>query len=268
MKKFTLVAALFCCIVSVYAINPVREYNLTPEKAGLDYEEIKVSTPDGYQLNTWLMHPAEVDKKPLTLVIAYGDGGNMGFMMGYAMGLVRSGYTVITFDYRGFGHSDDFEINKDCYYYNEFATDLESVLKWAKSKKGEDKLGVMAFSMGTAMATLAYQKESFDFLIGEGVVYDPIENIKRIKVLKNKDLILPQKAKKLKRKVLKLEVPVLYFAAQKDEVTTREDTYKIARSLDNCKVVEYDGDHLMGAATLGLGEYFRIIVSWLEKLDE
>ena len=267
MKKLLLVAALLCTTLIVSAINPVREYKMTPEKAGISYEELKITTPDGYQLNTWVMHPADEEKKPVTVVVAYGDGGNMGFMLGYAMGLLRDGYTVITFDYRGFGHSDDFEINRDNYYYNEFATDLVSVLKWVKSRKGEDQLGVLAFSMGTAMATLAYQTEPFDFLIGEGVVYDPVENVKRIKALKDRDLVLPKKAKRLKKKVQKLDIPVLFFAGQQDQVTTLEDTQKIAASIDQCKVVTYDGDHLMGAATLGMGAYFGVITGWVENLE-
>lgn len=268
MKRLVLLVVLLFVVAFAHAINPVREYKITPEKMGVDYEEVKITTSDKCQLNTWIMHPAAGDKKPFTIVIAYGDGGNMGFMMGYAMGLLRLGYTVITFDYRGFGASDDFEINRNYYYYNEFATDLVSVLQWAKTQKGEDQLGVLAFSMGTAMAALAFKKEAFDFLIGEGVVYDPIVNVGRIKILKDKELILPKKAKKLKKYVQKLDVPALLFAALKDDVTPLEDTQKVASFLAQCEIIKYDGEHLAGAATLGLGAYFSKIEQWIQELDK
>lgn len=264
MRIFLCWIFLFLIMNTLPAINPVREYKMTPDKVGLEYTEQKITTSDGYDLNSWWMEPEPANRQAKTIVIAYGDGGNMGFVLAYAMGLVRNGYTVLTFDYRGFGHSDDFEIDRDYYYYNEFATDLVTAIKWAKQQKRDHEVGVLAFSMGTAMATLSYEQEPFHFLIGEGVVYDAVENVERIKKMKERDLILPEGAGQLKEKAQEVNIPVLFFASQSDKITSLEDTKQWVGGRENGQIIEYDGAHLSGAATLGLGAYIDTIHTWLK----
>lgn len=48
-------ATLFA--ISIFAINPSRAYKQTPGRFALDYEEISITTPDDYALNSWVMQP-------------------------------------------------------------------------------------------------------------------------------------------------------------------------------------------------------------------
>lgn len=57
MKNILLVIILLFSIDS-YAIKPVREYVTTPDSLGMNYKQQVVRTPDGYDLNTWLIKPA------------------------------------------------------------------------------------------------------------------------------------------------------------------------------------------------------------------
>ena len=91
---------------------------------------------------------------------------------GYSI-LSHVGFTVVMFDYRGFGESDSFNIDTKMLYYNEFATDLTAVIQFAKNKYPKNKTGVWAFSMGTIIATLATNYIQPVFIIGDGYVTNP-----------------------------------------------------------------------------------------------
>lgn len=242
-------------IIGAYAINPVREYKATPENFGLLYKEQKIKTVDGYLLNTWLVEPKEDSDKNYTFVIAYGDAGNMSYQLPYIAALVARGYTVVAFDYRGFGQSSDFEINKEQQYYNEFTTDLIAALHWAKQQNPNDKIIVWAFSMGTIMATQAFKKEPFDILVGEGFVVAPPKVVQRIKAQKSKTLLLPKGAGKVEKNIRKISIPMLLVCAKNDAITTLDDCQKIAQGFPNRSVLEFEGKHLEGAFVLGLQNY-------------
>lgn len=116
----------------LFAINPGRDYYLSPDSLGLQYQEVRLNTSDNLSLNCWDISTDSLKNKNTSIVIAYGDSGNMGSNLFLAKTLSNEGYKVILFDYRGFGKSDDFVIQKDMLYYNEFCEDLKTVLNYAK----------------------------------------------------------------------------------------------------------------------------------------
>src|SRR5690606_12276000 len=125
--------------------------------------------------NTWIYEAKPENDKDTVLILAYPDAGNMSYFVYHAAILANAGYTVVTFDYRGFGKSQDFEIQKEFLYYKEFAWDLEAVVETISKEIPNKKLGIWAMSMGTTIASRAYPqiKGQIDFIIGEGFVTDP-----------------------------------------------------------------------------------------------
>lgn len=162
-------------IQSAIAIKPDREYIKTPKDLGWSYQELKIKTEDGYSLNSWIYEPKKENDKDTVLILAYPDAGNMSYFVYHSAILANSGYTVVTFDYRGFGKSDDFEINPNFLYYNEFVTDLQSVTRMISEKFEGKKLGLWGMSMGTTIIARAYPNlnNQIDFIIGDGFVTDP-----------------------------------------------------------------------------------------------
>lgn len=229
-----------------YAIRPERAYIATPDSLGLSYEQQIVKTPDGYAINTWLIKPATSKDNKITLVLSYADSGNMSYWLYHIKALTDNGFTVVAFDYRGFGQSADFEINPLNLYYNEFAIDLQSVLGWTKRNIKGNRTGVLAFSMGTIVATLALQHEKADFLIGEGYVYDPTAYVAKIKALKDKDIVLPKGAGNYTSKLKDIRCAMLLVAGERDEFTTVEDSEAIARLRSNREVLQHSGNHTEG----------------------
>ncbi len=259
MKAFISFYLVFLLLQIGYSINPLREYPRTPKDFNLNYKEIKLDTQDGYTLNAWILKPATENQKNHTFVLVNSDAGNMSYLLPYAAMLLARGYPVVLFDYRGFGHSSDFNMNLDQYYYNEFVTDFETVLQFIKKEQPQQKIGVWAFSMGTLVATLAYKKTPFDVMIGEAFVVDPPTIVERIKLQKNKTLLLPKGAKKVKKKLHRVNTPMLVVCGTKDEVTAVEDGKNITRHNNNRKLLTFEGGHLQGAMVLGFEKYLNKI---------
>ncbi|HLW21379.1 MAG TPA: alpha/beta fold hydrolase [Cyclobacteriaceae bacterium] len=234
--------------VDAYAIKPDREYFMTPDSVGWNYEELKIKTSDEVMLNAWIYEANPTRSNDTVIILAYPDAGNMSYFVYYSAIVANAGYTVVTFDYRGFGKSDDFEIQQDYLYYTEFAKDLEAVVKTVSSKFPEKKIGIWGMSMGTTIASRAYPalKGKVDFLIGEGYVTDTLAIIDRYKAL-DKSLTLPEKHTEYKKAIRAIDIPLLIFTASNDTITTHEDALALKAILGySCEVIPYSGDHLTG----------------------
>ncbi|NLJ07885.1 MAG: alpha/beta hydrolase [Sphingobacteriales bacterium] len=131
MKAFFITLISFLVINSVFALNPVREYPVTPADYGMDYNNIRVKTSDNMMLQVWFFKAT--DKLSRKVIILSDDGdGNMADLIEYASNFLSLGYNVVTYDYRGYGKSDDFPINNNFFMYSQFQKDLEGVLDWVK----------------------------------------------------------------------------------------------------------------------------------------
>jgi len=235
--------------LNLLAIDPDREYFITPDSIGWEYEELSITTEDGYDLNTWIYAPNPDKEKDEVLILAYPDAGNMSYFVYHASILANLGYTVVTFDYRGFGKSDDFEIKSNYLFQTEFATDLEAVVNFTKHRFESKTLGIWAWSMGTMVTTYAFEKieGKINFLIFDAFVFNPTQHIERLKTQKEKLTYSSTEAEQYIQMWQSIDIPLLLFAGENDELTTVRDanSYKVQFSLKpDIKI--YNGGHLMG----------------------
>jgi predicted alpha/beta-fold hydrolase len=253
--KNTLLLILLVFAVNSFALKPDLKYLQKPNELNISYKEHIITTSDNFKLKTWICSPRKETDNKTTLILAYGDAGNMSYWLNQVSELVKNGFTVVTFDYRGFGESEYFKINNDYLYYNEFVTDLVTVIRWTKNNTNENQIGIWALSMGTIMSTLALQQENIDFLIAEGFVVDPLKIKQSIKELKNKDILLPTNYNEYKNTLNKLSTKTLIFSGNQDIVTTVKDS-KFVESLNKeNKLIEFNGNHLQGFKTLTTNEF-------------
>jgi predicted alpha/beta hydrolase len=255
--KQILTLILFTLLIQVcYGIKPDSTYHSTPDSLGLNYYTNRIlTTDDKAELNSWLIKADANIENGITLILCYGDAGNMSYWLNQAGILSQVGYNVLMFDYRGFGNSSSFTINPDQLYYDEFATDLESVISWAKNNLQYENLGIISFSMGTIMSTIALQTEKVDFLIGEGFVLDPIEIKNKILKFKGKEITLPKSSEIYLQMVSNLKLPILLFSGTEDEFTTSKDSEKVISMTENRKLIKFEGNHLEGFTKLS-GNYY------------
>ncbi len=250
MRKVLLQLMLILITLPILALKPEKAYKITPDSLGLAYKEQYVKTKDGFDLITWTYSPNAAKDKQTVIVLAYGDAGNMSHWVHQARILSEAGYRVITFDYRGFGKSTDFAINPDYLYYNEFAQDLETVMNFSRKSYPQSKQGLLAFSMGTIMATLVLPQTKADFFVAEGYVKDTKAIVNFIKQAKKKDIILPPGSEAYTSQSIKITCPMLLIAGKADQATTLTDANAVAQQAKNRKVVAFEGGHGMGFQAL------------------
>jgi uncharacterized protein len=232
------------------AIDPERAYIYTPDMLGLAYSEHQLLTSDDFKINVWEYSRPDSIKSNRTIILVGTDAGNMSFLIGQAIAFVSKGFRVVAFDYRGFGKSSDFEINKDFLFYTEFATDLDSVILAMREKYPNDIIGLYSLSMGSYVSLLS--KEKVDFSIAEGFYHDPQKIVARIKMNKGKTILLPKEAKPIA--TLPMETPMMIFCAGNDPITRTMDAKEFAEN-NQVTIIEFDGDHLGGMNVFMEEEY-------------
>ena len=250
MKKIFLSTLFFLTIHSTFALKPERAYGMTPDSMGIAYKQLQLKTSDGYQINAWMYAPkTETDKKAV-LIMSGGDAGNMSYLIYQAYMLSQRGFRVITYDYRGFGKSSDFKINEDYLYYDEFETDLQTVINYADSNLKDHRIVLYGFSMGTMISGFAASKNNnVSMLIEDGLIIDPVKLAAREKEEDRKagkpfrDIILPPKAADYSSLLKNLKIPFLIFAGTKDQHTPYQDAVEAIGQQPNRELVVYDGGH-------------------------
>lgn len=127
----------------------VPAHTVTPDAFGLPYTDFTCETADGITLRGWHI---PCDGARATVLMLNGDRGERDGLLGHARFLHEAGCSVILFDYRHHGESDDDAIT----YGAREVLDLEAVLACARGNgMVEGKLIVFGLSMGAATAILA-----------------------------------------------------------------------------------------------------------------
>lgn len=269
--RFYLVILLMCVSNLSWAVEPIKEYVDHPANSAFKVEALEITTSDNYKLKSWICFPEKNKDLKQVLVLAYGDSGNMSYYVGQALEVVKYGYTVVMFDYRGFGESQAFEMEKTQLYYDEFVTDLKAVVEYSQNRF-QQPIGIWALSMGTIASTLLYTDVKYDFLIAEGFVSSPQDIISKLKQYLEKDYTLPSSAAQYELALSKLTLPVLYFAGDRDGLTSPNDSYRAKFLNPKSDVVLYKGAHLQGFQALSdktLGErYIKAIENFIVNKDK
>ncbi len=84
--------------------HPTREHLPAPPLAGILPEDVWFPSGDGLRLHGWFLAPAGPAKG--TVLFLHGNAENVSAHIGAVSWLVREGYAVFAFDYRGYGKSD------------------------------------------------------------------------------------------------------------------------------------------------------------------
>lgn len=225
MKHLNCIVSLCLLIVFFslpsFAIKPDRVYRITPENLGLIYRDLNVTTSDGLKIKTWF-YPAqpalsekEINeawnnpvKKPYvapysknrpTIIIANGDAGNMSYQqVHFALNFTSKGYNVVTFDWRGFGESSEWEMDNDYLVYSEFLLDYDAVIKEVLKQNEEvdtNKIAVFGWSTGAYLSMAAASKyENIKAFVGIGLITsfdDVLPLLKQLQTHKDRNLIVP-----------------------------------------------------------------------------
>jgi Dipeptidyl aminopeptidases/acylaminoacyl-peptidases len=201
----------------MFAIIPDTTYIRKPEQLGLMYKELDVNTSDNYKIATWFF-PADTisesefarlkgekkdylpafDEPRPTVIICNGDAGNMSyFQLHIAAALTSIGFNVVTFDWRGFGESSFFEMDRNHLCYTEMLEDYRAVIAEVvkQPEVKTDAITVMGWSTGAYLSMItAYNNPNISAFVGRSLCTDFEDFIPLVMQVKNKtrdQLIIP-----------------------------------------------------------------------------
>ena len=226
------------------ALDPQKQYNIRPDQYGIPYSEEYIDTPDGALLVAWVLPPFPIVNKFTSVILACPSAGNMEYYIQQAFELSRIGYTAILFDYRGFGESSDFNIYPELFYYDEFATDLASVISWAKDEYEDFETGVWGFEMGATIAPMAFEIEAFDFFIAESAVIYSKSYAGNLSKYKFKTIKFPPSNTRIESLFRNINIPTLMLYGTKDKLNPVKKIKKTLKRNKNIEIIKYKGGHL------------------------
>ncbi len=125
---------------------PGREILSTPERIGLAYDDVWISTEDGVRLHGWFV-PGASDGP--VLLFLHGNAGNISHRLDSLRIFHRLGLNVLIIDYRGYGQSEGRPSEQGLYRDGRAAAD------WLRQAHGVEPEELILFgrSLGAAVAS-------------------------------------------------------------------------------------------------------------------
>jgi len=83
---------------------PMREMEVTPEQAGLKFEDVWLTASDGVKIHGWYVPAAGT--AATTILFLHGNAGNISHRLEKLAILHNLGVAILIIDYRGYGQSE------------------------------------------------------------------------------------------------------------------------------------------------------------------
>ena len=137
----------------VYHPDEYGGRDMVAPAADLNVLATRVRSADSLELSTWMIPPADsATALGYWLLVNHGNAGNISLVLRqeWSRALIALGVGIVSFDYRGYGSSDDGPIDEEALY-----RDAQSVYEWMVRVKGIDPQHIIIYghSLGSAVAT-------------------------------------------------------------------------------------------------------------------
>jgi len=252
--------------------NP-RRYR-SPNEHQVPFESHKIRCADGVKIHAWLMlrQPASEQVRMPTIVFFHGNAGNIGLRLPNALQMLQYlDVNVLLVEYRGYGNSDDAQVNEAG-----LKLDAEAALKFIENHSSVDPTQIFLFgrSLGGSVAFhLALYAERNNIPIAGVIVENTFLSISAM-VDALMPYVAPFKALVLRigwnseQIVPHLTSPVLYLAGSKDELVPHNHMTELYKKTKSSRYVKM---HIIENGThneswmQGGTEYWTQIKKFMEK---
>lgn len=164
MRLISLLFLLISLTSTLLALSPKRTYSHTPHDFRMTYEKLSIASTDNIQLHAWYF-PSDLGDQ--LMIISHDGVGNMGDYLERVRILVNYGFSVVIYDYRGFGQSSDFKINKYQYVYKEFYDDFDAVYDYCEARFHHELIAY-GWGIGAGISVArGYQKDDIAGIIAD-----------------------------------------------------------------------------------------------------
>ncbi len=167
-------------------------------------EILKIETSDGKKLSA-IYFPSPIAHQ--TIILFHGNAEDIGELKYFCKVLSKNGFSMLAFDYRGYGTSEGVSTEENAY------RDAQSVFDYAKNSLGipPEKIILLGRSLGGAVAVDLASKEQCGGLIVESSF------VSASRVVTGPRIFPFEKFRSLE-KIGRVKVPVLVRHGTKDEV--------------------------------------------------
>ncbi|WP_211336589.1 alpha/beta hydrolase [Luteococcus japonicus] len=132
--------------------RPDLAYAMSPFEVGAAAEDVTFRAADGTRLaGWWLERPGSEH----VVVVSHGHRGSKADMLGIGPGLWWAGASVLLFDFRGNGDSEDGP--QSLAHYEQ--QDLAAAIDWAAERRPGSRISLLGFSMGAATSILVAARD-------------------------------------------------------------------------------------------------------------
>lgn len=132
--------------------RPSLDYGMTPFEVGVDAEDVTFAASDGTRLAGWWLERPGSER---VVIVSHGHRGSKADMLGIGPGLFRAGNSVLLYDFRGNGDSEDGP--QSLAHYEQ--RDLEAAIEWVLQRRPDAELDLVGFSMGAAVTILVAARD-------------------------------------------------------------------------------------------------------------
>jgi hypothetical protein len=146
---------------------PGRALEATPAAIGLRFEAVTIAAADGVQLSGWWVPAAQPG---LTLIHFHGNAGNISHRLELLEIFHQLGFSVLLFDYRGYGASEGSAGEEGVYL------DAGAVWRYVTERRGvaPQKIVLHGQSLGAAVAAwLAARQQPAALIVESGFTSVP-----------------------------------------------------------------------------------------------
>ncbi len=144
---------------------PVKELFTNPKQSGMEYDEVMFSTSDGITISAWYIPVQSGVQERGTVLFCHGNAGNISHRIDSIRIFHELGFSVLIFDYRGYGNSGGKPSEDGTYLDAEAAWEYLTMTK----KISPDKIILFGRSLGSAVAAeTALRKKAGVLVIESG----------------------------------------------------------------------------------------------------
>ncbi len=243
---------------------PGRTLLATPERIGLQYEDVNFVAADGTRLHGWYLPADGADR---TLLFLHGNAGNISHRLDSLRIFHRLGLNVFIFDYRGYGQSEGRPSEAG------LNADTLAALQYLERERGIMAAEVIAFgrSLGGTLAACLASREALAGLILESTFISvpelaselyPWLPVRRLARLQYDALACLQDG--VEQGAEGRRVPVLVVHSRDDDIVPFRHGQVLAEAA-GAELLELRGDHNRGFLLSG-ERYTRGLARFLASL--
>jgi fermentation-respiration switch protein FrsA (DUF1100 family) len=216
-------------LVNRFIYYPDRHWMNAPAGLGLEAEDVLLTPEPGVQLHAWFFprpkppvaSPAEPPVVSLaepiaTLLFCHGNAGNVSHRLENVAHLVRTGFQVLLFDYRGYGHSTGQP--SETGLYRDAATAWAHLVQ--RPDTGDAPRIIFGRSLGGAVAVELAMRAQADAVAPDGLILESTFTSARAMARLAFPLPLPPLPVKYNSlsKIRRLKTPLLVIHGEQDEL--------------------------------------------------